>query len=160
MAVRVGRLLRDNLQNVPVFDDLSPVVEPEDVDPRIIVISRPVLEAVKNDILTLGDHPLDLDPLAGPLARHPLEITDKTVLARRDVRIVLNIVVADIQLDRLFRLALVEHHQVEGDHIRLVAFQNLHRDPPSQPPLGMRAITLISKSNPASQLTPTQVMFA
>jgi hypothetical protein len=30
---------------------------------------------------------------------------------------------------------------------------------PIQPPFGMRAITLISKSNPASQLTPTAVMF-
>jgi hypothetical protein len=29
----------------------------------------------------------------------------------------------------------------------------------SQPPPGIRAITLISKSNPASQLTPTAVMF-
>ena len=31
--------------------------------------------------------------------------------------------------------------------------------PASQPPVGMRAMTLISKSNPASQLTPTAVMF-
>jgi hypothetical protein len=112
-----------------MFDDPSPVVEPENIDPRVIVISRPVLEAVKNDIVTLGDSPLDLNSLAGPLARHALEIGDEAVLSRRDVRIVLNIVFTDVSLDGLVRPALVEHHQVEGDHIRLVAFQVLHRDP-------------------------------
>jgi hypothetical protein len=34
-----------------MFDDLSFVVEPKDIDPRVVVISWPVLEAVKDDIL-------------------------------------------------------------------------------------------------------------
>ena len=76
---------------------------------RVVMIARPVLEAVKNDILTLGDSPLHLDPLTGPLARHSLEISDEAFLPRRDVRIVLNIVFTDIVLNGLIRFALVEH---------------------------------------------------
>jgi hypothetical protein len=36
--VLVGRGLRDDLQHVPVFDHLAVLVEPEDVDPCILMI--------------------------------------------------------------------------------------------------------------------------
>jgi hypothetical protein len=55
-----------------VFDDLAVVVEPEDVDTRIVVVARPVLVAVENHVVVLGDGAFHVDPLAGVFAGHTL----------------------------------------------------------------------------------------
>src|SRR5207253_4585204 len=63
--VAVGRFSGDRLQHVPVLDDLPVVIEAEDVDARPIAISRPLLVAVQDDVVALGDHSLELHLLAG-----------------------------------------------------------------------------------------------
>ena len=109
------------MQHVPVLDDLAGGIETEDVNPCPVVIARPMLEAVKDDEFVLGDHVPELDPLAGVLARHPLEIFDERVLAVADPGVVLRVRRADVAGDRLFGLALVEHEVVESGRIVLVA---------------------------------------
>jgi len=161
-AVRVRRFLRDDLQHVPVFNDFAFVIQSEDVNPGVVVVAWPVLEAVKNNKLTLGNGSLDLDAFAWPLAGHSLEISDETVLSRRNVWIMLSVDVADITFDGLEWSTLIEHELVKSDYIFLVAFQSvLQKSLPqrSQSRDGIRATTFTSKSKPASQLTPTAVMF-
>ena len=82
-----------------MLNDLAAAVEPEDVHGSLIVVAWPVLETVQHDQVAFGDRPLHLDPLAGPFARHPLEIIDEAVLAGRDMRVVLDVLVAGIALD-------------------------------------------------------------
>src|SRR3954466_14185045 len=82
---RVGvlRFFRDALEHVPVLDDLSVLVEAEDVDPRpdvrmlrpaasarrrqspLLRISRPLLTAMQDDVLALGDGAEEVDLLPG-----------------------------------------------------------------------------------------------
>ena len=109
-----------------MLDDLAVVVEPEDVDAGIVVIARPVLEAVEHDEVTLGDGSLYLYPFARPLARHALEVVDEALLARGDMRVVLDIFAPNKALYGTPWIAVVEHLLVEGDHIRLVALQVGH----------------------------------
>lgn len=90
--VRIGRTGGQDLQHVPVLDELATAVEPEDVDPGIIVAARPVLEAVQDDEIALGDHPLDVHALAGIRSCHSLEIGDEALRTGRHVRVVLDIV--------------------------------------------------------------------
>ena len=47
-------LRRNDLQNVPVLDDVAIVVEPEDVDPRPVGLPWPRLVAVQDDVRALG----------------------------------------------------------------------------------------------------------
>lgn len=63
-AVRIGRVLGDDLQHVPMFNDPSLIVEP-DVNSRLIMISGPVLEAMKNDIVLLCRSDKAIDGLGG-----------------------------------------------------------------------------------------------
>ena len=45
------------LQNVPVFDDLAVIIETEDIDAGPVAVSWPLLIAVQDDELTIGQHP-------------------------------------------------------------------------------------------------------
>jgi hypothetical protein len=58
--VLVGRGLRDDLQHVPVLDHLAVLVEPEDVDPGALIVTRSDLVAVQHDVGALGQRPVEL----------------------------------------------------------------------------------------------------
>src|SRR4030095_2176395 len=62
-AVAVRRLGGNDLQHVPVLDDLAVAVDAEDVDPGVVVVARPALVAVQDDEVCLGDGPLELGAL-------------------------------------------------------------------------------------------------
>ena len=47
--ILVGGCLGDDLQDVPVLNDLAVLVEPEDVDPGVVMVTRPDLAAVQHD---------------------------------------------------------------------------------------------------------------
>ena len=74
-----------------MLNDLSFVIQPEDVNPRPVAVVRPVLIAVQDDEVAVGQDATELHALAGILARHPLEVFDEGVLAVRDNRIVLGV---------------------------------------------------------------------
>jgi hypothetical protein len=82
-----------------------------------------VLEAVQDHQVVLGDDTPELHALAGIVARHAGEILDEPLLAVGDVRIVLDVLVADVAGDRLARRALIEHQIVERHRVPLVALK-------------------------------------
>ena len=55
--VRIGRRFGNALQNVPGFDDLAVIIETEDIDAGPVAVSWPLLIAVQDDELTIGQHP-------------------------------------------------------------------------------------------------------
>src|ERR1044071_2293534 len=61
--VQVGRRFGNALQNVPVLDDLAVVIETKDIDAGPIAVSWPLLIAVQDDELTIGQHPAKPDAL-------------------------------------------------------------------------------------------------
>ncbi len=101
--------------------NLAVVREAEEINSRIVVVAWPMLEAVQNDVVAVGQDPFELDPLAGVFACHAFEIVDKCLFAVADTGIVLDIHVSDVFLDSLGRSALIEHQVVKGDHVLLVA---------------------------------------
>src|SRR6185436_13885824 len=68
-SVRVCGHIRNDLQHVPMLDDLSVVVQPKNIDARPDVVAWPILPAVQNNVIAFGDHALELDALAGIVAR-------------------------------------------------------------------------------------------
>src|SRR5688572_14462342 len=96
-----------------MLDDLAVLVEAEDVDTGELLVARPRLVAVEGHEVAVGQRSLELHPLAGILERHPLEVRDERLLSVLDVRVVLDVVVADVALDRLCRAGPVEHEVVE-----------------------------------------------
>jgi len=118
-TVIVRRVAWNDLQDVPVFNDLSVGVETKNVDACVIAIARPVLVAVKNDEVALSDCPLKLHSLSRILDRHALEVIDKGLFAISDLRIVLNVGRPNVSLDGPTRLALVKHEVVECHRITL-----------------------------------------
>jgi hypothetical protein len=49
-----GGCLGDDLQDVPVLNDVAVLVEPEDVDPGGVMVTRPDLVTVQHDVVALG----------------------------------------------------------------------------------------------------------
>jgi hypothetical protein len=60
-GVRVRRRCGDGLQDIPVLHDLSSVIQPKDVDPGPVLIAGPMLKAVQDDVVALGDDATELD---------------------------------------------------------------------------------------------------
>jgi hypothetical protein len=87
--------------------------------PRVVLVAGPVLVAVEDGEVALCHGPDELDALAGILGGHPLEVVDEGLLAIRDVRIVLDVLVPDVALDGLSGAALVEHQVIELHRQRL-----------------------------------------
>jgi hypothetical protein len=69
-----------------MLDDLSVVVQPKNIDARPDVVAWPILPAVQNNVIAFGDHALELDALAGIVARSIFEIIDETLLAVGNIR--------------------------------------------------------------------------
>ncbi|SRR5216684_9218785 len=90
-----------------MLDDLSVVVESEDLYPGPIVVARPLPKAVRHSIVALRDDPLEGNSLAWILSRHAFKIIDEGLLAVRHGRIVLSVSAAGAFRDGLSGLALV-----------------------------------------------------
>ena len=86
-----------------MFDDFAFVVEAEDVDACVVLVTWPVLETVEYDQVVFGDRPLELDPFAGELFGHSLEVLDEGLLAVPDLGILLDVLVAQVEFSRLDR---------------------------------------------------------
>ena len=78
-----------------------------------------------HDEIALGDHPPELDVLAGIFAGGLFEIVDEALLPAGDAGIVLDVIGADIALDRLARTPLIEHQVIEFRDRPLVALEPL-----------------------------------
>src|SRR6478672_5021743 len=87
-AVVVRGSLRNGLQHVPVLDHFAVRVQPKDVYPRPVTVPGPLLVAVQDHVVTLGDHPLELHVLPRVLPRHPFEVRNEGDLPIRHHRIV------------------------------------------------------------------------
>jgi len=101
--IRVGGCLGDDLQDVPVLNDLAVLVEPEDVNPGVVTVTRPDLVAMQHDVVALGQGALDLDVLAGVLRGHAFEVVDEGLLAVANKRVVLSVDFVGVGGDRLGR---------------------------------------------------------
>jgi len=88
---------------------LSLLVESEDVNPCPLAIARPVLVAVKHDVIAFTDHAFELNALARVLACHPFEIFHERSFAIGHHRIVLRVGRADVLSDGFRWTAFVEH---------------------------------------------------
>jgi NAD(P)-dependent dehydrogenase (short-subunit alcohol dehydrogenase family) len=113
-GVAVRRALRHRLQHIPVFDDLSMFVQPEDVDARPVGATRPDLVAVQYDVGSLGEDPHEPHMLAGEFPRHPSEVLDEGFLAVRHHRVVLDVVSPHVPFDSLGGPTFVEHQHVKA----------------------------------------------
>ncbi len=89
--------------------------------------------------------PLELDALAGVLARHPLEVLDEGVLPVADVRVVLDVPVPDVALDRFSRTALVEHQVVERHRGLLESDRHLRERSRAASPTSKRTCDVLSR---------------
>ena len=67
-----------------MLDDLAVVVDAEDVDASPVGVAGPLLITVQHDELPFRDRALELDALAGIVARGIFEIIDETLLAVGD----------------------------------------------------------------------------
>jgi hypothetical protein len=115
-----------DLQHVPVLHDLALIIEAEDVDSGPQMITGPILATMKDHVIAFGDHPFEFHSLAGVIASGFLEICDEPFFAISDTRIVLDVLLSRIPLDRLPRATLIEHKVVESHHVLLVALQVVH----------------------------------
>ena len=60
-----------------MLDNFPHFIETENVDSRVVFIPRPCLMAMQDDVVSFCDHALELDPLAGVLTSHAVEVFDK-----------------------------------------------------------------------------------
>ena len=109
-----------------MLDDSAVLVESEDVDSGVVVISRPLLMTVENDMVSLRERPLEYDSLAGVFGGHPLEVVDESLLTIGNIWIVLDVFVPDESLYRFAWLALIKHQVVKGSRAFLVAILGAH----------------------------------
>src|SRR6267142_3751819 len=126
-CVAVSRGIWHNLQHVPVLDDFAIVIQAKNIHTRpvSVFVGRPLLMAMQNHVVAFGENSFEVHMLARVLLRHPLEVRNEGFLAIRDVRIVLPVYSARVSLDRLSRLASVEHEVVKLFHRALVSFESI-----------------------------------
>jgi hypothetical protein len=60
-----------------VLDDVAVLVYAEDVDAGVLMVAGPDMVTVQNDIVVLGECPLELDELAWVLGCHALDVVDE-----------------------------------------------------------------------------------
>ncbi len=76
---RVGicGIWRDSLQNVPVFNDLAAIVQPEDVDSSPVGVTGPLLTTMQNNVTAFCEDSQEVNSLTGVLSRHAGEVFDE-----------------------------------------------------------------------------------
>ena len=95
------------MQHIPVLNDLSVVIQPEDVDPCPVAVLWPVLVAVKDHEVVVRQDPAELHALAWILARHSFEVLDEGLLPVCHDGIVLDVRCSNVRLDG-FDLAVTD----------------------------------------------------
>jgi hypothetical protein len=123
--VVVLRRLREDLQHIPMLDDLAVLVEPEDINTSVRGVTRPSLMTMEHDEVILCNRPLKLGPLAGIFSSHAIEVVDERLLPISHMRVVLHVDVTGIPFNGLSRAIPVEHQVVEGHGIVLVLFESI-----------------------------------
>ena len=108
-----------------MLDDPAIVVEAEDVDSGPVPIPGPLLVAMQDDEIVLGDRPFEVHPFARIIPRHTLEVLDERFLAIGHFRVVLYVDVSGLLLDGLRWLTPVEHQVVEGHDGFLVILESV-----------------------------------
>jgi hypothetical protein len=81
-------------------------------------VTRPLLIAVQDYIVSFCYHPLEVNTLARTLLPS-FQNTQRKRLAVGHCRIVLNVNLSNMPLDGFCRVILVEHQVVEGQHVFL-----------------------------------------
>jgi hypothetical protein len=119
-SVRVARVLREALDDVPVLGHLA-VLDAEDVDHRLAVRRQPVLaQQVQDDVVALGDHALDLVGVVREVALELPRERGDALEAVLGVRTVLDVGLAHVAA-RGLRVLPADHLLVELEHQALVA---------------------------------------
>lgn len=106
-----------------MFDDPTFLIDANDIDAGVVVIARPVLMAMEDHMMPLGDNPLEGHALLWAVGGHAGEVVDKSIFAVGNMWIVLGVDSPDISIGGLARLALIEHQSIEGHSLRLVRFE-------------------------------------
>ncbi len=83
---------RNDLQHIPMFHDLTVIIKPENIHAGIVVIAGPVLMAMQDHEIALGDCAFERYAFSRILAGHALEVVDKRLFTIGDMGIVLGIV--------------------------------------------------------------------
>jgi hypothetical protein len=94
--------------------DFPVPIQAENVYSSPVGIARPFLSSMKNHVIAFREYPHEMNPLAGVLLRHTLEVANKPLLAVFHHWIVLNVGIANIPVDGFGGTALVEHQVVKG----------------------------------------------
>ena len=99
------------MQYIPVFDHLAVSFDPKYIHTRpvFVPVSRPLLVAMEDDVLTFRYRVFEVDALAGILPGHALEIFNEGLLAVFHVGVVLDICFSRIPFNRLHWFALIQN---------------------------------------------------
>jgi hypothetical protein len=110
-----------------VLDDPAVAVDPEDVDDLVAPLSEHRIgatdDAVGDDEVALGEHPPDVDVEVGELGGEVVDEGDERLEPVGGQRVVLDVLVAAVELDRQLRVVIVERGLVVADDVALVALQ-------------------------------------
>jgi len=87
-----------------VLNNLSLVIQSEDVDPCPVAVAGPLLETVKDDEVPFRQDAAKLHVLAWILARHPFEVLDEGLFAVSHDWVVLGVGRSDVTPDGFSRL--------------------------------------------------------
>ena len=88
-------MLRNNLQDIPMLDDLALFIESKNVYAGVVMIAGPRLVAVQNDQIVFSYRALEFHLLARIFCCHTLKIFDEGLLAISYLRIVLHVAVTN-----------------------------------------------------------------
>src|SRR5439155_20013932 len=73
----VGRVLRDALENIPVFNDFAVVIESKNIDAGPIGVPRPLLITMQDHVVAFGKDPFEMHALAWILLSHSGEVVNE-----------------------------------------------------------------------------------
>jgi hypothetical protein len=112
-----------------MLDNPAVCIEPEDVHPGPIPVTRSPLQRMQHDKLALGQDPFELDMLPWVFPGHAREVVYEPCFTVRYHGVVLNVDLAGILLNRCGRLALVEHEFVKRNDVSSVSIDLRHLTP-------------------------------
>ena len=125
-SIPIVRHTWNDLQDMPVLNDLNVFIEPEDINPGILLTLWTHFMVVENNVTALCKGTLERILLSRMLFSHVLKIFDERLFTVCHVGIVLDVICADIALGRLTRLTLIKHQIIEYFGGCFVLFQVLH----------------------------------
>ena len=105
-----------------MLNDIAAIIEPKDVDSRIVVVARPLLMAMQNDVISHSECSLERHLFAGIFGCYSLEVFDECFFAVSDLWVVLNVLSANELVDRIPRFAPVEHQVIKRLCVLFVPF--------------------------------------